>query len=74
MNKERRTKISTIIENINIIKDSLQEVLDDEQFSFDNMPENLQYSSRGETSQEAIDYMEEAIEHLENAIEQLEYI
>lgn len=74
MNKDRRNKIQQIIDNINLVKSKLQNVLDDEEFAFDSMPENLQYSIRGEESQEAIDYMNEAIEHLDNAIEVLESI
>ena len=38
------------------------------------MPENLQYSMRGEESQEAIDYMSEAVSNIEEAIDQLEDI
>ena len=74
MNKERRNKIQQVIDNINSVREKLQEVLDDEQFAFDSMPENLQYSMRGEESQEAIDYMNEVIEYLDNAIETLESI
>lgn len=74
MNKERRTMIEKIITRIENIKDELQDVLSDEEFAFDNMPENLQYSERGEASQEAIDSMSEAIDNLEEAIEQLQNI
>lgn len=74
MNKDRRNKIQQIIDNINLVKSELQNVLDDEEFAFDSMPENLQYSIRGEESQEAIDYMNEAIECLDNVIETLESI
>ncbi len=74
MNKQRRTEIKSIISELEIIKSRLDNVLSDEQYSFDNMPENLQYSMRGEESQEAIDYMEEAVSNLEEAISQLEEI
>lgn len=74
MNKDRRNKIQQIIDNINLVKSELQNVLDDEEFAFDSMPENLQYSIRGEESQEAIGYMNEAIECLDNVIETLESI
>ena len=74
MNNERRNKLKKIISNIENIKSDLQDVLSDEEFAFDSMPENLQYSTRGEESQEAIDYMNEAMEGLDNAIEQLESI
>ena len=74
MNKERRTKISNIIKEIENIKDKLQDVLNEEESVFDNMPENLQCSMRGEESEESIDYMNEAIDALDNAVEQLEEI
>lgn len=71
MNKQRRSKISNIITELESIKSRLDSVLSNEQFAFDNMPENLQYSMRGEESQEAIDCMEEAVNNLEEAISQL---
>ena len=74
MNKERRKKVVKIIEDINKIKDELQDVLNEEETVFDNMPENLQGSMRGEESEEAIDYMNEAIDALDTAVEQLEEI
>lgn len=74
MNKERRTKIERVIKEIEQVKTSLQSILDDEQFAFDNMPENLQSSMRGEESEESINCMDEAIAALDEAIEQLETI
>ena len=74
MNKERRMKISKIIQEIDNIKSRLQNILNEEESVFENMPENLQGSMRGEESEEAIDYMDEAIESLGNAIDQLEEI
>lgn len=74
MNKDRRKRISDIIEEIEQIKDKLQEVLNEEESVFENMPENLQCSMRGEESEESIDYMNEAIDTLANAVEQLEEI
>ena len=74
MNNKRREKIAGSIKLLENVKNILQEVLDEEQLAFDNMPENLQYSIRGEEAQEAIDYISEAIECLDNAVEQLESI
>lgn len=71
MNKERRTKIERVIKEIEQVKSSLQSILDDEQFAFDNIPENLQSSIRGE---ESINCMDEAIAALDEAVEQLESI
>ena len=74
MNKQRRTEIKNIIAELENIKTKLDNVFSEEQYAFDNMPENLQYSMRGEESQEAIDYMSEAGSDIEEAIDQLEDI
>lgn len=74
MNKQRRMEIKNIIAELESIKTKLDNVLSEEQYAFDNMPENLQYSMRGEESQEAIDYMSEAVSNIEEAIDQLEDI
>ena len=74
MNKERRERIKAGIKLLEHAKDVLQKVLDDEQFSFDNMPENLQGSMRGMESEEAISLMEEAIDKLEEVVGELENI
>ena len=71
MNKERRNKIAKIISELESITNKLRSVLSEEEMAFDNMPENLQCSMKGEESEEAIDYMNEAIDSLESAIEQL---
>ena len=72
--KERRERIKAGIKLLEHAKDVLQKVLDDEQFSFDNMPENLQGSMRGMESEEAISLMEEAIDKLEEVVGELENI
>ena len=74
MNKTRRQEISNVATRIGVVKDTLQDILNDEQDYFDNMPENLQGSTRGMDSEEAIDVMEQAIEALEEAIENLNMI
>ena len=74
MNKQRRTEIANIVTELELLKERLDKVLSVEQDVFDNMPENLQYSMRGEESQEAIDNMDGAMSDLENVISQLEDI
>lgn len=76
MNKDRRKKLmewakkaDAWITRGNELKSELENICSDEQDAFDNMPENLQGSSRGMDSEEAIEVMNEAIESMENAIE-----
>ena len=71
MNKQRRQKIRDVRKEIENCKESLQKILDEEQYYFDNMPENLQGSVRGTDSEDAIDTIETCIEDLENIINEL---
>lgn len=74
MNKQRRNEIQDILSELQSIKTRLELVQMNEEMAFNNMPENLQYSMRGEESQEAIDVMNSAVESLDEAISQLEDI
>ena len=52
----------------------IERVKGEEELAYDNMPENLQYSDRGEASQEAIDYLEEVYNNMEEIIDLLEEV
>lgn len=69
MNNELRKRITGIQHNIEKQKDELQEILEIEQDKFDNMPEGLQDSEKGEKMQEGIDNLETSIGELESAVE-----
>ena len=85
MNKQRRkelAKIVTAMENVSTpvdieelegIKSDIEMVLMDEEFAFESMPEGLQYSMRGEASQEAQDNMNEAIDAIDEFLSQKDY-
>lgn len=74
MNKQRRKMIAEVVEKIEALKGDLEMIRDEEQDAFDNMPESLQGSMRGEEMEEAIGYMDDAIEGLDTAIDSLENI
>ena len=74
MNKERRNKINDMIKSLDIIINDLGDVLSEEEMVFDNMPENLQNSMRGEESEEAIEIMNDVLESLQNAYDNLNEI
>lgn len=48
MNRERRKKLEKAFEKIGEVKDILEEVKDEEQESFENLPNNFRYVERGE--------------------------
>lgn len=84
MNNQRRKELTNIastmesvcmpidIEELEGIKSDIEMVLMDEEMAFDNMPEGLQYSMRGEASQEAQDNMNEAIDAIDEFISDYE--
>lgn len=74
MNKQRRNAISNCINLLENAKSKLEDILSDEEFSFDNIPENLQGSLRGEESENAIDMLTNVIEEVENCIDNLNEI
>ena len=81
MNNVRRKKISKLINELEILNDNynqewlnrcigvLENIKNEEEEAFDNMPEGLQYSSRGMDAEAAIDNLEEALGYLEEAID-----
>lgn len=74
MNKLRRKSINDNMKLLENIKNNLEDILSDEEMYFDNMPENLQGSLRGEESESAIDILNESIETLEEVINSLNEI
>lgn len=74
MNNARRERIRSIISKLEDIQTEIEELTGEEQDAFDNMPEGLQSSERGDVAQEAISNLEAAdlsdiISSLENATE-----
>ena len=57
MNKERRKKLQKVTE-------LLDEVITDEQDAYDNLPEGIQESERGEAMEEGLDKLKEALDLL----------
>lgn len=74
MNNKRRTEIRKIRMVLETILSDIERVKDEEELAYDNMPENLQYSDRGEASQEAIDCLEEVYNNMEEIIDLLEEV
>jgi hypothetical protein len=69
MNKIRRQKLQKIIEDLIKSKNELENVMDDEQLSFDNLSEGLQATMRGSAMEEAIDNLDSAMDSINEAID-----
>lgn len=79
MNNARRKSLNNInieldmvLTRLKEIKQDLGAIQSDEEDAYDNMPESLQASDRGEASQEAQENLDSAISSLEDAIEYAE--
>lgn len=66
MNKERRSKIAKALELIDNAKTILEEVKDEEESCYDNLPDNLRESEKGETMQENVNDLNECIDYLDD--------
>jgi len=71
MNKERRKQLADIVEQLESLKSELEEVKEQEESAFENMPESLQESDRGQRMQEVIDILDNAFSSIEEAIDGL---
>lgn len=72
MNNKRRKRIDEVIEILESAKSSIEEIMDEEQEAFDNLPESLQYSDKGSGMESAIGNFETAKDQLDEAINELE--
>ena len=71
MNRIRRKSLRTILGQMDelstvleTVKEALQDVLNEEQEAYDNLPEGLQESARGQQMQEYIDALEGVVDSL----------
>ena len=74
MNNQRRKELKSLQKQLELVKEMLERVRDDEEEYHDNIPDNLQDSERAMMSEEAIDTLTEIAEDLENSISELESI
>lgn len=67
MNAGRRKRIDALLDRLRDLTKEFQAILEEEQESFDNMPEGLQGSERGAVVEEAIEHLEQVVDALETA-------
>lgn len=83
MNNDRRKEISRIIEEIesavSTAKEKLEElqsdiesIRDEESDSYENLPEGIMYSERGEAMEQAVDNLDNAASSIEELIDAMD--
>lgn len=68
MNKKGKKQIEEIITGLEGYKSQIENLQNEEEEKFDNMPEGLQESERGEVMQDAIDNLSSAADGIEESI------
>ena len=74
MNKERRKQIEEVIDSLGELKEQIEAIGSEEQEAFDNLPEGIQYSDRGEAMSENASDLEQAGSDLDDIISSLQEI
>lgn len=72
MNKDRRKRIQDVKDQLLNLLTEIEEIKDEEQEAYDNLPESLQEGGKGEKMSEAIDNLDSAYSSLEEVAEYLE--
>lgn len=71
MNKQRRSALAKVADDINSAMMKLEDIKNDEQDAFDNLPESIQDSERGSQMEENIENMEDGISYLQDALDSI---
>ena len=74
MNRSRRKELQKAMELLEQAKEIIEAVKDEEQEAFDNMPESIQQSERGEAMEGYIGTMDELCDSLSDAGDQISEI
>jgi hypothetical protein len=73
MNNERRKQIAAAVAAIGAARDKLEQAAADEQNAFDNLPEAIQDSERGQKMDENANEILDAAAEIGEALSQIEY-
>ena len=71
MNAPRRKSIQEVIDQLEELKSTIETLMDEEQEAYENLPENLQGSERGEAMSEAADNLDSAYNSMDEVLEYL---
>lgn len=74
MNKRRRKELRLLADKMNSLYDELCGVASEEQESYDNLPESLQESERGELMSEAADELDDICSELDDLRSRVESV
>lgn len=74
MNQTRRNRIREIQEKLTSLTEEVELLLEEEQGAYENMPDSIKESERGEKTMRAVDILENAKGEIEDSVSTLEDI
>lgn len=74
MNNERRKWLSNIVTKLHELKDEVDEVMGEEQDAFDNLPESIQMSEKGDLMEENINDLQTAMDSVDEATQTIDEV
>lgn len=74
MNKQNRKDLEKLIDKLDEIKTDIEFMQEDEESKYDNLPEGIQDSEKGDAMQEAIEYLGYAVDSIDEAIDNLQTV
>lgn len=74
MNAKRRKEIGDVVSRLQAIYSELEELAGQEREAYENLPESLQYSEKGEQMDESASDLETAQDDIQAVIDSLEDI
>ncbi|MFY3386989.1 hypothetical protein [Paracidovorax sp. MALMAid1276] len=72
MNKRRRDAIQTILDELQVLRERIESVRDEEQEAFVNLPDSLQQGSGGQKMDEAVSALDVALDGIDEAAASLD--
>ena len=74
MNKERRKRLSKLLEGLTAAEEELSAIIEGEQAAFGNMPESIQGGEQGAAMEEGISTLEDCLDSLQDIQAQMEEV
>lgn len=65
MNKQRRKEIRDIASQLEVLMERIEAIKEEEEEAFENLPESIQYSERGEQMEEYTMSLDQAVSDID---------
>lgn len=74
MNAERRKRLEKVLDDLEGMQEEIDSICKEETEAYENMPESLQGSERGETMSNNVDLLDDIKDEMENISENIQEI